>query len=162
MTARRNLEWSDGAAGPVLAAGDDPVWQDSALCGQADPALFFPVNGYTGDAKAVCRRCPVQAPCLGYALDLEYDPRQDGVQGIWGALDADERVALRRALGLPGPLHPKADPVIPALKRCAGPCGQLLVLAEFHANAVARDGRQRWCRDCIAEHRADLRAEAAA
>ena len=163
MTARRSLEWSDGAAGPVLTAAPGPVWQDSALCGQADPALFFPANGYdAASAKATCRRCPVRAQCLGYALDLEYEPRQDGVQGVWGSLDDGERVALRRALGLPEPVHPKPDTVTPALKRCAGPCGQVLVLGEFHSDASARDGRARRCRECTVADTAARKARAAA
>ncbi len=58
--------------------------------------LFFPV-GTTGpaieqaeQAKAVCRRCPVIAPCLRWAMDT----RQEA--GVWGGQTEDERRVLRR------------------------------------------------------------------
>jgi hypothetical protein len=41
-------------------------------------------------AKAVCARCPVQRPCLTYALAT----RQEF--GIWGGRDEDERRLLHR------------------------------------------------------------------
>ena len=163
MTARRNLEWSDGAAGPVLAAADPLGWRDSALCGEVDAALFFPSNGHFADqARAVCGRCPVQSQCLEYALRLEYAPDQEGVQGIWGGLNEDERAAERAARGLPDPVRPKPDTAIPALKRCTGPCGQLLVLAEFHHKAGEPDGRARRCRECVAADTAARKARVAA
>lgn len=163
MTARRSLEWSDGAAGPVLAAEDPLSWQDGALCAQVDRAVFFPPKGYVADdARRICAACPVQPACLDYALELEYAPGQEGVQGIWAGLDEDERGAERAARGLPEPVRPKPETVIPALKRCAGPCGQLLVLAEFHSKAGEADGRARRCRDCTVADTAARKARAAA
>jgi WhiB family redox-sensing transcriptional regulator len=42
-------------------------------------------------AKRVCRACPVQAPCLTWALD-------HGVAtGVWGGTTEDERRTIRRA-----------------------------------------------------------------
>jgi WhiB family redox-sensing transcriptional regulator len=74
----------------------DIDWQQAAICRQADPELFFPI-GTTGAAvaeiqraKAVCARCPVQRPCLTYALAT----RQEF--GIWGGRDEDERRLLHR------------------------------------------------------------------
>ena len=39
-------------------------------------------------ARGVCAQCPLQQRCLDYALDSE-------PYGIWGGLDAAERLALR-------------------------------------------------------------------
>ena len=72
-------------------------WRDVALCRDTDPDLFFPV-GTTGpaieqieNAKAVCRQCEAQAPCLEYALASNQD------SGVWGGTSEEERRKLRRA-----------------------------------------------------------------
>jgi len=72
-------------------------WRDDAACLNADPDLFFPVGtaGLALDeiarAKRICRACPVQTPCLAWALDL-------GVaSGVWGGTTEDERRAMRAA-----------------------------------------------------------------
>ena len=71
-------------------------WRDSAACRTEDPELFFPI-GNTGpalvqieEAKAVCRQCSVQSPCLSFALETGQDA------GVWGGLSEDERRALKR------------------------------------------------------------------
>ncbi|CAN5657487.1 MAG: WhiB family transcriptional regulator [Actinomycetota bacterium] len=71
-------------------------WRGHALCRDADPDLFFPI-GTTGPAvsqieaaKIVCRRCPVQAPCLEFALATNQD------SGVWGAASEEERRMLRK------------------------------------------------------------------
>ncbi|MGH8901564.1 MAG: WhiB family transcriptional regulator [Egibacteraceae bacterium] len=73
-----------------------PTWRTEAACLDEDPELFFP-SGTTGSAldqveraKAVCRRCPVAAQCLAWALGTN---QQDGV---WGGRSEDERRTLRR------------------------------------------------------------------
>ena len=97
MSARPLLEWSDGAAGPLLHDDEDDEgwqdvgWQDRALCSQTDPEAFFPVKGgSTREAKKVCRGCEVRAECLEYAL--EHDERF----GIWGGLSERERRRFKR------------------------------------------------------------------
>jgi WhiB family transcriptional regulator, redox-sensing transcriptional regulator len=92
MTARPGLQWSLGAAGPVLGADEEDLgWQDYALCRETDPEAFFPEKGgSTREAKKVCRRCFVRAECLGYALD--HDERF----GVWGGLSERERRRLKR------------------------------------------------------------------
>ena len=88
---------------PITAALTSPVahrlaagWPESAVCRQADPELFFPI-GSTGAAaadirraKAVCASCPVQSPCLAYALTTHQE------FGIWGGCDETERRMLHR------------------------------------------------------------------
>jgi WhiB family redox-sensing transcriptional regulator len=71
-------------------------WRHRAACKSEDPELFFPV-GDTGpallqiaEAKAVCRRCPVQAQCLNWALTSGQDA------GVWGGLSETERRAVRQ------------------------------------------------------------------
>lgn len=72
------------------------TWRDRAACLDEDPELFFPIGN--GDpafrqierAKIVCRRCEVREICLSWAMES----RQD--DGVWGALSADERRALKR------------------------------------------------------------------
>jgi WhiB family transcriptional regulator, redox-sensing transcriptional regulator len=71
-------------------------WRAQGACQQEDPELFFPVTG-TGpalvqldQARAICRRCPVRAQCLSFALETAQD------HGVWGGTSEDERRALRR------------------------------------------------------------------
>ncbi|MGV9348636.1 WhiB family transcriptional regulator [Streptomyces spiralis] len=71
-------------------------WRDHAACRGQDPDLFFPI-GTTGpalaqieQAKAVCRRCPVQDRCLEWALNT------DQTIGVWGATTESERRGLKR------------------------------------------------------------------
>jgi WhiB family redox-sensing transcriptional regulator len=71
-------------------------WRLQASCRSVDPDLFFPI-GATGtavdhitSAKAVCADCPVQRPCLEYALATNQD------SGVWGGTSEEERRTLRR------------------------------------------------------------------
>lgn len=69
----------------------DGTWREAALCAQTDPEAFYPdKGGSTREALAVCRRCPVQGPCLEYAL--VHDERF----GIWGGTTERQRRRLRR------------------------------------------------------------------
>jgi WhiB family redox-sensing transcriptional regulator len=68
-----------------------PAWTADALCAQVDPEMFFPENGGTSEpAKAICRRCPVRAECLEYALD--HGERY----GIFGGLSERERRKIEK------------------------------------------------------------------
>ena len=76
---------------------NDAGWRDRAACRHTDAQLFFPA-GSTGPAvsgieaaKAVCRSCPAQKPCLQFALETNQEA------GVWGGKDEDERRKLRRA-----------------------------------------------------------------
>ncbi|MFJ9738253.1 WhiB family transcriptional regulator [Streptomyces sp. NPDC101166] len=73
-------------------------WRQHAECRREDPDLFFPI-GTTGpallqteQAKAVCRRCPVQEPCLEWAMET------DQTLGVWGGTSENERRALKRRI----------------------------------------------------------------
>lgn len=81
---------------PTFNEGDD-AWRRHAACRASDPDLFFPL-GSTGvavdqleAAKAVCRSCPVQEPCLRFALETNQG------DGVWGGKTEQERRRLRRS-----------------------------------------------------------------
>lgn len=101
-----------GSAWGLTILADD--WRHRAACRNEDPELFFPI-GTSGpallqveQAKAVCRRCPVSAECLTWAMDRPEE------YGIWGGLTEGERRALRA---------PKAPPRRPRSDRPPQPCG---------------------------------------
>ncbi len=72
------------------------AWRESAACRREDPELFFPIGSGGAAAadiqraKAICAGCPVQRPCLAYAMIT----RQG--YGIWGGCDEDDRRLLYR------------------------------------------------------------------
>jgi WhiB family redox-sensing transcriptional regulator len=74
---------------------NDSDWRSRGACLTADPDLFFPLSSsgpaieQEAQAKAVCGRCKVRAPCLTFALAT----RQ--VHGIWGGTSEQERALLR-------------------------------------------------------------------
>lgn len=86
------IEWSLGAAGPVLAAVDDDLgWLGLGLCAETDPEVFFPEKGgSTARAKMICRGCEVRGECLEYALE------RDERFGVWGGLSERERRRMKR------------------------------------------------------------------
>jgi WhiB family redox-sensing transcriptional regulator len=64
----------------------DPRDNDTALCAQTDPEIFFPEKGgSTRAAKQICRGCELRAQCLTYAVE------NDERYGIWGGLSERER-----------------------------------------------------------------------
>lgn len=74
--------------------GEEPSWQEKALCAQTDPEAFFPEKGgSTREAKRVCLSCEVKAECLEYAL------ANDERFGIWGGLSERERRKLKKRAG---------------------------------------------------------------
>jgi WhiB family transcriptional regulator, redox-sensing transcriptional regulator len=77
-------------------------WQERAACRGDDSGYFFAPSYFErraekdareAVAKAICARCPVQGPCLDYALRVRED------HGVWGGLNEMERRALLRARG---------------------------------------------------------------
>jgi WhiB family redox-sensing transcriptional regulator len=78
------------------AAWDAEDWRQQAACRDTAPEAFFPV-GSTGPAisqiemaKAICRNCEVQTPCLEFALATNQEA------GVWGGTSEDERRRLRK------------------------------------------------------------------
>ncbi|MFD3734491.1 WhiB family transcriptional regulator [Streptomyces sp. NPDC058632] len=73
-------------------------WRTRATCRDEDPDLFFPIGTsgpallQTEQAKAVCRRCPVQQQCLDWAMESGQS------LGVWGGTSETERRALKRRL----------------------------------------------------------------
>jgi WhiB family redox-sensing transcriptional regulator len=64
----------------------DTDWMDDGLCRQVPPSTFFPNDGVGVDvARRICATCPVQAPCLEYALVERID------HGVWGGASERER-----------------------------------------------------------------------
>jgi hypothetical protein len=65
-------------------------WVEAAICAQVDPEIFHPEKGrHTNRAINICRVCPVQEPCLQWALEHHET-------GIWGGTTERRRQELRR------------------------------------------------------------------
>jgi WhiB family redox-sensing transcriptional regulator len=76
---------------------DAQRWRSKSLCRDSNIDVFFPV-GTTGPAvdliqaaKEICGACPVQAPCLEFALETGQEA------GVWGGYTEDERRTLRKS-----------------------------------------------------------------
>jgi WhiB family redox-sensing transcriptional regulator len=70
-------------------------WMAKGNCRSEPPSLFFPHDGVGVEvARRICATCPVQAPCLEYALANGID------HGVWGGASERERrrIARRRRL----------------------------------------------------------------
>jgi WhiB family transcriptional regulator, redox-sensing transcriptional regulator len=72
-------------------------WQQSAACKGPLQAVFFPPSHLEprddksrreARAKAICKLCPVNAPCLDYAVRIRE------AHGVWGGTTEVERRAL--------------------------------------------------------------------
>ncbi len=64
----------------------DTDWMDDGLCRQVPPSTFFPNDGVGVEvARRICATCPVQVPCLEYALAERID------HGVWGGASERER-----------------------------------------------------------------------
>lgn len=75
----------------------DVGWQMKAACRGPQAAIFFPPPQFERKdekvererrAKEICASCPVQQPCLQYALGIR-EPH-----GIWGGRNEAERKDL--------------------------------------------------------------------
>ena len=79
------------------------LWQAKAACRGPHANIFFPPPHFErkedkeereAKAKAICATCPVQQPCLEYALRIR-EPH-----GIWGGLnEAERKQVLAREAG---------------------------------------------------------------
>ena len=82
---------------PLSSQRVEELWQQRAACKGPQAAVFFPPSqverkderdAREDRAKEICAMCPVQRPCLDYALDIR-EPH-----GIWGGLNELERKQL--------------------------------------------------------------------
>lgn len=75
---------------PIDAPVTDPNWRNRAACRDEDPEVFFADSQSAADrrtrdaARAICRRCPVTADCLRWALAAD-------AYGIWGGTTWEQR-----------------------------------------------------------------------
>lgn len=136
MITRSALEFSPGAAGPLLT-GNPLWWQDLAECQYTDPEIFFPERGGSvRAAKRVCARCAVRAECLEYAL-------ANGERfGVYGGLSERERRRIKRT--------PEA---------AAAPVAPRLCAKRLHAMTEANTRPEGGCRACKNESSRSYRAQ---
>ena len=70
-------------------------WMDDAACKGMDTNIFFPERGEScEEAKAICRRCPVNDDCREYALSMG-----SRIQGVWGGTSDRGRRSDRSGRG---------------------------------------------------------------
>lgn len=92
MVQRHHWGWLSADSAESLFAPRTEAWMADALCAQVDPELWYPEKGgSTGEAKRICRACPVVEQCLAYALS------RDDRFGIWGGTSERERRKLKKA-----------------------------------------------------------------
>jgi len=66
-------------------------WMPQGRCREIPPGTFFPSDGVGVEvARRICGECPVQAPCLEYALFHRID------HGVWGGASERERRRILR------------------------------------------------------------------
>jgi WhiB family redox-sensing transcriptional regulator len=67
-------------------------WMGQGNCRDHPPSTFFPSDGVGVElARRICATCPVQAPCLEYALRNRVD------HGVWGGTSERERRRIARS-----------------------------------------------------------------
>ena len=74
-------------------------WMALGNCREEPPSRFFPSDGVGVEvARRICATCPVQSPCLEYALSQRID------HGVWGGASERERrrILKRRRLEAAG------------------------------------------------------------
>jgi WhiB family redox-sensing transcriptional regulator len=79
----------------------DQDWRRDASCTPIFQATkvdlwFSDLEHEQQDAKTVCLGCPVRLECLAESYEVSNE-RGELVPGIWGALDHQERKALRNS-----------------------------------------------------------------
>ena len=61
-------------------------WMANGLCAEKHPSIFFPSDGVGVEkARKICNECPMQTPCLEYALRNRID------HGVWGGTSERQR-----------------------------------------------------------------------
>jgi WhiB family redox-sensing transcriptional regulator len=74
----------------------DTDWMADGSCRSVAPEVFFPSDGVGVEAaRRICDGCPVQSPCLEYALVHRVE------HGVWGGASERERRRIARRRRLP-------------------------------------------------------------
>lgn len=82
--------WSPDSRWSTLWDNGPGEWVREALCAQVDTEIFFPEKGQaSAPAKLICHRCPVEQPCLQFALDNNIK------EGVWGGTSERQRREIR-------------------------------------------------------------------
>lgn len=113
-------------------------WRGKASCRDEDPEIFFPMPSddvTEAMALAVCATCPVQAPCLEFAL------RFPG-PGIYGGVTQRVREGMRYAAVEASEPAPAEE-----TKRCTR-CNTRKGVSEFTPNDRTPDGLTMRCTEC--------------
>ena len=94
MAAQTALGVLQGRPGSMLWALARGGWKENGTCRQTDPELWFADTSRRTNARAasICASCPVRRPCLAWALVFAEE------FGVWGGLDAADRLPLHRRL----------------------------------------------------------------
>lgn len=71
------------------ALSEPPSWMDQAACLHHDAEMWFGSAPEQGEAKAICRSCPVMVECRAHALE------RDERIGVWGGLDQEQLDEIR-------------------------------------------------------------------
>jgi WhiB family redox-sensing transcriptional regulator len=67
-------------------------WMARGNCRDVEPDIFFPSDGVGVErARKICSNCPVQDPCLEYALALKIE------HGVWGGASERQRRRIARS-----------------------------------------------------------------
>ena len=85
----------------------DMTWMQRGRCRDIAPSTFFPSDGVGVDiARRICADCPVQSPCLEYALENHID------HGVWGGCSERERrrILKRRRATATSEAQPTPEP----------------------------------------------------
>ncbi|MCW2528796.1 MAG: transcription factor WhiB [Pseudonocardiales bacterium] len=78
----------------------DRHWRERSACRDMNNDAFYVAEHERGSskqmritaAKSVCETCPVQRPCLQWALDVAEN------HGVWGGMTPEERKLIRAHL----------------------------------------------------------------
>ena len=85
----------------------DTNWMARGNCATQPPDTFFPSDGVGVEiAKRICEGCPVQEPCLEYALHQRID------HGVWGGCSERQRRRILALGGWPPPPSPQPPAVV--------------------------------------------------
>lgn len=88
---------------PMVAPGRPGEWVVEGACYRTGDTRFFDETEKGRDqAKRICAGCPVMADCRAHGIAHEK-------AGVWGGLDEDDRLALRRQARMDAGIRARAE-----------------------------------------------------